>query len=244
MLDNFSSDLRSFKYNQNQLVVEMSNQQHYKAKVRLPYSSQLIRLAMLVRYTSFQAYKLLQEHFPLPSLALLSKLRKGNTDALKVCSYLKESGKISQDITVMVDEMYLRKCAQYSEGKFIGFDEGDFYKGIMVFMIQGLKNSLPVVVEGCPITALNGKWLANEMASCIFAFANSGFKVRAIVTDNHVTNVNAFKALRTTFSAESDLYIKHSQNETATYLFFDNVHLIKNIRNNTLNAKKLFFPSF
>ena len=65
---------------------------------------------MLVRYTSFQAYKLLQEHFPLPSLALLSKHRKGNVDALKVCSYLRESGKIFQDIIVMVDEMYLRKC--------------------------------------------------------------------------------------------------------------------------------------
>ena len=128
------------KDNQNQLLMEMSNQQHYQAKGRLPYSSQLIRLAMLVRYTSFQAYKLLQEHFPLPSLALLSKLRKVNMGALKACSYLRESGKISQDITVMVDEMYLRKCALYSKGKLIGCDEeGDFYKDMIVFMIQGLK---------------------------------------------------------------------------------------------------------
>ena len=106
MLDNFSSYLRSFKDNQNQLLVEMSNQQHYKAKGRLPYSSQLIRLAMLVRYTSFQAYELLQEHFPLPSLALLSKLRKGSIDALKVCSYLRGSGKISQDIKLL----WLTRC--------------------------------------------------------------------------------------------------------------------------------------
>ena len=90
----------------------MSSDQHYKAKGRLSYSSQLIRLAMLVGYTSFQAYKLLQKHFSLPSLAMLSKLRKGNIDALKVCSYLRESGKISQDITVMIDEMYHHKCAQ------------------------------------------------------------------------------------------------------------------------------------
>ena len=46
------------------------------------------------------------------------------------------------------------------------------------------------------------------------------------------------------FSAESNLYIKHSEKETVTYLFFDSVHLpvIKNIRNNMLNAKKLVFP--
>ena len=122
-------------------------------------------------------------------------------------------------------EKYLCKCAQYSEGKFIGCDEeGDFYKGIIVFMIQGVKNSVPVVVTVCPITALNGKWLANKMASCISALANSGFKVQAIVTNNYAANVNASKALQTMLSAESDLYIKHSETETVTYLFFDNVH--------------------
>ena len=46
-------------------------------------------------------------------------------------------------------------CA-VQQGKFIGCDEeGNFYKGIIVFMIQGLKNSVLVVVRGCPITALN-----------------------------------------------------------------------------------------
>ena len=113
---------------------------------------------MLLRYTSAQAYKLLQEHFFLPSLSLLQKLRKNQEDAIKVCNYLRECGQISEDITVVVDEMYLRKCAQYNAGKFIGCDEsGEFYKEIIVFMIQGLKNSVPVVVKGCPITALDGK---------------------------------------------------------------------------------------
>ena len=79
------------------------------------------------------------------------------------------------------------------------------------------------------------------MASCISALPNLGFKVRAIVTNNHFANVNASEALRTRFSAKSDLYIKHSEDETVTYLFFDNVHLIKNIRNYMLNAKKLVF---
>ena len=64
------------------------------------------------------------------------------------------------------------------------------------------------------------------------------------MTDNHSANVNAFEALRTRFSAKSDLYIKLSENETVTYLFFDNVHLNKNIRNNKLKAKKLFFSPF
>jgi len=45
-------------------------------------------------------------------------------------------------------------------------------------MIQGLKNSVPVVVKGCPITALNGEWLAKEIEACISALATAGFKVR------------------------------------------------------------------
>ena len=45
-------------------------------------------------------------------------------------------------------------CA-VSEGKCIDCDEErDFHKGIIVYMIQGLKNSVPV--KDCPITALNG----------------------------------------------------------------------------------------
>ena len=62
------------------------------------------------------------------------------------------------------------------------------------------------------------------MTSCISASANLGFEVRSIVTDNHAANVNAIKALQTVFSAESDLYLKHSENEAVNYLFFDNVH--------------------
>ena len=68
---------------------------------------------------------------------------------MKICKYLKENDKISDDIIIMVDEMNLRKCALYNAGKFIGCDE--FCKGIIVFMIEGIKTSVPVVVKGCPI---------------------------------------------------------------------------------------------
>ena len=139
MLDNFPPYLQSFKGKQNQLLIEMGNQQHYKAKARVPFSAELIRFALLLRYTSAQAYRLLQENFPLPSFSLLQKLRKGNLNAMKVCTYLHKNGKLSNNITVMVNEMYLRKCVQYSASKFIGSDKtGEFCKGIIVFMIRDL----------------------------------------------------------------------------------------------------------
>ena len=45
---------------------------------------------------------------------------------------------------LMIDEMYLQKAAQYQNGEYVGVnDNGDLYKGIFVFMIVGLKKSIP-----------------------------------------------------------------------------------------------------
>ena len=46
------------------------------------------------------------------------------------------------------------------------------------------------------------------------------------------------------FSSESNYYIKQSQNSSKTYLFYDTVHLMKNIRNKLLNKKRFVFPEF
>ena len=43
----------------------------------------MIRYALLLRYTSFQAYKLLLEKFPLPSMSLLKKTQQGGIDVVK-----------------------------------------------------------------------------------------------------------------------------------------------------------------
>ena len=134
MLDNIPPYLQSFKGKQNQLLIEMGNQQHHKAKAHVPFSAELIRLALLLRYTSAQAYRLLQENFPLPSLSLLQKLRKGNFDAMKVCTYLRENGKLSNDITVMVDEMYLRKCVQYSAANLLVATKRVNFTKVLLFL--------------------------------------------------------------------------------------------------------------
>ena len=73
-------------------------------------------------------------------------------------SLLRENGKISEDIILLCDEMYLQKQAQYHGGKYVGEDEdGNNYKGIFVLMIVGLKDSLPYVVKSCPEVTINGE---------------------------------------------------------------------------------------
>ena len=113
----------------------------------------MIRYALLLRYTSLQAYKLFLENFPLPSISLLNKLQKGGVDAIKAVKFLLEKGEISNDVILMLDEMYLQKGTQFHGGKYVGADEdGKHYKGIVVLMKTGLKKSIPYVIKACPNT--------------------------------------------------------------------------------------------
>ena len=57
----------------------------------------------------------------------------------------------------MVDEMYLQKSTKYYSGEYVGADEeGNMCKGIVAFMIVGLKESIPYVVQALPEVTFNG----------------------------------------------------------------------------------------
>ena len=77
--------------------------------------------------------------------------------------------------------------------------------------------------------------------------AEVGFKVRAVITDDHSSNVNAFTRLHEILNGDNKTFIKHhafADFARKTYLFFDVIHLFKNIRSNLPNQKKYVFPLF
>ena len=74
-----------------------------------------MRLALLLRHTSAQTYKLVLENFPIPSLPSLKKLKGDNIDVLNVCKYLRENDKISDDLVIIVIKMSLRKSVKEGE---------------------------------------------------------------------------------------------------------------------------------
>ena len=203
----------------NDFLLELSNRQHYHPNGQPPYSCEMIRFALLLRYTSGQAYKILLDKLPLPSMSILRRLKSGSIDAIKAAKVLKENNSISEDIILMADELYLQKSAQYSGGQYVGTDEkGNLYKGVVVFMIHGLKSSVPIVVKAVPEVTVNGQWLAEEISNCISNLADAGFRVRGIVTDNHSANVAAFNNLLQMYSCDTDLCIQHPKNSTKTYM--------------------------
>ena len=229
-------------------IMDELQQIKYKKPVDGPkFSANLLRYSLLLYYTSPQAYKMLMEQFPFPSISLLKKLSKGGVEPLKVCKVLLEQGKIDKDVVLTLDEIYLQKEAQYNGGRMIGADaDGNMFKGVMTFMINSLKKSIPVVVKAVPEMELNGKWIAEQIDELISALHKCGFNVRAVISDNHSTNVSAFGSLLKSYGMKDspDTIIHPSRKNGKIYLFYDSVHLLKNIRNNLLNARRFDFPSF
>ena len=100
--------------------------------------------------------------------------------------------------------MYLQKAAQYQAGEYISADEGvNLYKGILTFMVVGLKQSTPFVVQAIPEVTFNGQWLCDKIASNIENLGNAGFCVHGLVTGNHSSNVNCFTSLKDIFHSDS-----------------------------------------
>ena len=61
-------------------------------------------------------------------------------------------------------------------------EEGELYKGIACFMIVGLKQSVPHVIQAIPEVTITGEWLAEKISASLHSFT-----VRRIVIDNHNT---------------------------------------------------------
>ena len=66
-------------------------------------------------------------------MPLLNKIQQGGVDMLNVLKTLHEKGSFSCDCILMIDEMYLRKSAQYQSGEYVGVDE----EGIALLLCGG-----------------------------------------------------------------------------------------------------------
>ena len=74
--------------------------------------------------------------FPLGSFLCLNPYKSG-FGAMKALKILLDKDKISRDVVLMADQMYLQKEVQHNSGEYVGAD-GSLYKGMVVPMVQGL----------------------------------------------------------------------------------------------------------
>ena len=148
MLENFPSHIQTVVCQNKTIFDELKE---VRFKMSPVYAPDIIRFALMLRYTSVQSYKLLLDEFRLPSLSLLRKIVTGDIDAAKSAKLLKDEEKISSDVCLIFDEKYLQKCEEYTRGQLIGAaTNGELYKCIISFMIIGIKQNTPYIIKSVP----------------------------------------------------------------------------------------------
>ena len=105
---------------------------------------------------------------------------------------------------------------------------------------------MPFVIKAVPESKIEGKWLFGQIIETIQSLHEIGFHVRAVISDNHPSNVSAFIELFSKYGSQShgNAILRHSTSDRRTYLFYDFVHLLKNVRNNLLNSRQFICPQF
>ena len=113
-------------------------------------------------------------------------------------------GRISEDVILNLDSIYLQKSAEYFGGDtFRTNEDGDLYKGMLCFMIVGLKNSIPCVIKSVPEKELRCQVIKDSLTECLKILHELKFIVRGFVCDDHVTNVSAYTKLLSDYNDNS-----------------------------------------
>ena len=81
----------------------------YKLKYKLKKIPKVMRFPLLLRYSSISWHRILLEDFPFPSLLLLEKINRGDTDAVKCRQSLNNGGKLSENSCLFLNELHPQK---------------------------------------------------------------------------------------------------------------------------------------
>ena len=117
------------------------------------------------------------------------------------------------------------------------------YRELLSFMIVGLKENVSYIIKSVPEWNTDGKWIKKQILDSLKTSKNCGFRIRAIVSDNHSANVLAYKLLLKEFGdLDDNLFIERDYQKIC--LFHDAVHLIKSVRNKFIELLTLHISSF
>ena len=133
-----------------------------------------------------------------------------------------------------------KKCVEYCGGELFGSNiNNELCKSNVCFMIIGLKENVPYFVKVAPVTFLNSELLKDELLNCLELLITGRFNMTAGICDNHAANVSVLQ-----FGEDNESSLIMRINKQKVYLFYNTLHLIKNVRNNLLSKKRLVFQQF
>ena len=147
-------------------------------------------------------------------------------------------------VNLLLDEMHVQKSLSYKAGKIIGasVNSNEAATSVQVFMISSLLSKHKHVAAIYPVNNLTANTLL-ELTYQVLSFLHDiGYKVVSLISDNNRINRNMFEKMCGGKLVSS---IPHPYDPSEQLFFlFDSVHLLKWIRNNWLNKKKIQFKPF
>lgn len=129
--------------------------------------------------------------------------------------------------TVSLDAMKTLKCTR-----------------VYCMMVVSITKNIPYILKAIPIVKLTYEIICNGILNCLAVLFKGKFLTRAIISDNHKTNIRAFHHLSKAypiFGKTNCIFNTHCSLQHID-LIFDTVHLIKNVRNNLLAARSFEVP--
>ena len=140
--------------------------------------------------------------------------------------------------------MHLQQQVQFDGQDIIGRNENlEMFKSILCFMVISLKKTVPYVIKAVPIVKLSSGIIFDWILNCLKVLNDANFQPRCVISGNHQSNISAFNKLTKKFPIVSKNYcMRNPFTEGIVYLFFDTVHLIKNVRNNLLSNRFFTIP--
>lgn len=215
---------------------------------RRRYSSDMLRLALLLHGRSSACYKILYNmgRLILPHTATLRKLTaifdvNPGIDSLDHANYIKlKSSKLTEmqrHVVLQLDEIHVNANLAFAGGAITGAalnTEQVLAHSVQAFMISSLFCNEKEVVALCPVKDLKSEDLVGMLKKVLHLVQSNGFIVVCITADNNQMNAKAFKDFADGKPIEHGVDNPHFPGHLIFFMF-DTVHILKCIRNNWLN---------
>ena len=212
---------------------------------RIVWTVKMKSFSLQLQYKSPSAYKLLCQHFTLPSADTLQKfvntsigrLQPGFSEQLMRIVEMRVEELLPSDrqCALVFDEMSLKSQIVFDKhiDKILGYtDRNSLANHALVFMVRGLHAKWKQAVAfHFTHNTVSTPDLAVMITECIQKVSLVGLSIRCVVCDQGATNVAALKSLG--FTTElPQISVSLNNENRRIHVIFDVPHLLKNVRNN------------
>ena len=147
-------------------------------------------------------------------------------------------------MSLLVDEIHQKPYIDYKGGNIVGLSDNNNQAATsaFAFMLSSVFSQYKDVVHVMPIKCLKAENLFDRVKRIIIGLEEIGFQVLSIITDNNAINKKTYIFL---LQSPTAFYcISTSTYKLSTCLFlFNSVHILKFIRNNSIDQKDVSRPA-